>query len=179
MQSMSMAAAVAEVPSGEETLSCSLQVVVGEVARIQTGITLCFFLTSLVEGLEGALLALALFVLVEEKLQAPVMMFYRIGKVGALSWVLDLNLSEGILLKPLATMFTRPGVAEDGGVVQVDRMTIFQAWDRTEAQGAAGLPMAEGAFLALGKLLLACLGLSKLQIPLSSCLPLPLIPSWV
>jgi hypothetical protein len=76
-------------------------------------------------------------------------------------------------------MFMRQGVAEDGGVVQVDRMTIIQGWERTEAQGVAGLPMAEGAFLALGKLLLACLDLSKLQIPLSSCLPLPLILSWV
>ena len=46
----------------------------------------------------------------------------------------------------------RPGVAEDGGVVQVDRMTIFQAWERTKAQEVAGLPMAEGAFPALGKL---------------------------
>jgi hypothetical protein len=105
-----------------------------------------------VEGLEGALLALALIVLVEEMFQAPVITLYRIGKVDALSWVLDLNLSEGILLRPLATMFMRRAAAEDGGVVQVDRMTSFQDWDRTEAQGAAGLLMEEGAFLALGGL---------------------------
>ena len=149
------------------------------MARIQTGITLFSIAISLVGGLEAAFLAPALIVLVEEKLQAPVITFYRIGKVGALFWVLDLNLSEGILLRPLATMFMRREVAEDGGVVQVGPMTIFQAWERTEAPGAAGLPTAEDASQALGKLFLACLDLSKLQILLSSYLPLPQIQSLV